>query len=81
MSTDYSILLEQYPEVVSKDQMYKICHISKRKATWLQRILFSLHSVTSNFLSVLMNGFISNNVAMCLLQTINPPQNGKEFTQ
>lgn len=26
MSTDYSILLEQYPEVVSKDQMYKICH-------------------------------------------------------
>ena len=27
MSTDYSILLEQYPEVVSKDQMYKICHI------------------------------------------------------
>lgn len=31
MSTDYSILLEQYPEVVSKDQMYKICHISKRK--------------------------------------------------
>ena len=35
MSTDYSILLEQYPEVVSKDQMYKICHISKRKATWL----------------------------------------------
>lgn len=47
----------------------------------IQRILFSLHSVTSNFLSVLMNGFISNNVAMCLLQTINPPQNGKEFTQ
>lgn len=40
MSTDYSILLEQYPEVVSKDQMYKICHISKRKATWLPCLLF-----------------------------------------
>ena len=35
MTTKYSILLEQYPEVISKDQMYKICHISKRKATWL----------------------------------------------
>ena len=35
MTTKYSVLLEQYPEVISKDQMYRICHISKRKATWL----------------------------------------------
>ena len=35
MSTDYSALLLEYPAVISKDQLYRICHISKRKATWL----------------------------------------------
>lgn len=35
MNTDYSYLLEEYPETISKDQLYKICHISKRKASWL----------------------------------------------
>lgn len=34
MNTDYSYLLEEYPETISKDQLYKICHISKRKASW-----------------------------------------------
>lgn len=33
MSYDY--LREQYPEIISKDQLYRICHISKRKARWL----------------------------------------------
>lgn len=33
MSTDYSALLLEYPAVISKDQLYRICHISKRKAT------------------------------------------------
>ena len=35
MSTDYSYLLDEYPEIISQDQLYRICHISKRKATWL----------------------------------------------
>ena len=35
MGTDYSALLKEYPPVISKDQLYRICHISKRKATWL----------------------------------------------
>ena len=35
ISTDYSALLLEYPAVISKDQLYRICHISKRKATWL----------------------------------------------
>nr|WP_319489722.1 helix-turn-helix domain-containing protein [uncultured Caproiciproducens sp.] len=35
MATDYSHLLDEYPEVISQDQLYRICHISKRKATWL----------------------------------------------
>lgn len=35
MSTDFSYLFEQYPEVVSLEQLYQICHISKRKAQWL----------------------------------------------
>lgn len=35
MATDFSALLCQYPETISKDQLYRICHISKRKATWL----------------------------------------------
>ena len=32
---DYGHLREQYPAVISKDQLYRICHISKRKALWL----------------------------------------------
>ena len=32
---DYSFLRDQYPEVITKDQLYRICHISKRKALWL----------------------------------------------
>ena len=35
MKTDYSYLLEEYPEIISMDQLYKICHISKRKGKWL----------------------------------------------
>ena len=35
MKTDYSYLLEEYPPTISMDQLYKICHISKRKAKWL----------------------------------------------
>lgn len=32
---DYRYLRQQYPAVISKDQLYRICHISKRKALWL----------------------------------------------
>ena len=32
MATDYTYLYEEYPEVISADQLYRICHISKRKA-------------------------------------------------
>nr|WP_325198969.1 helix-turn-helix domain-containing protein [uncultured Oscillibacter sp.] len=32
---DYDYLREQYPETISMDQLYRICHISKRKAKWL----------------------------------------------
>lgn len=35
MNTDYSHLLTEYPATISMDQLYKICHISKRKARWL----------------------------------------------
>lgn len=35
MHRDYTALLNEYPEVISKEQVYRICHISKRKATWL----------------------------------------------
>ena len=35
METDYSYLYESYPEIISADQLYRICHISKRKAKWL----------------------------------------------
>lgn len=28
-------LLEEYPEIIRLDQLYRICHISKRKAQWL----------------------------------------------
>lgn len=31
----YEYLREQYPEIISKDQLYRICYISKRKARWL----------------------------------------------
>lgn len=32
---DYSFLCDQYPEIITMDQLYRICHISKRKARWL----------------------------------------------
>lgn len=32
---DYSYLRREYPETISMDQLYRICHISKRKARWL----------------------------------------------
>lgn len=32
---DYSYLQREYPETISMDQLYRICHISKRKARWL----------------------------------------------
>ena len=32
---DYIYLRNEYPETVSMDQLYRICHISKRKAKWL----------------------------------------------
>ena len=35
MATNYTYLYEEYPEVISADQLYRICHISKRKAKWL----------------------------------------------
>lgn len=35
MNSKYNYLLNIYPEMVSKEQLCKICHISKRKATWL----------------------------------------------
>lgn len=35
VETDYSFLYEEYPEIISADQLYRICHISKRKAKWL----------------------------------------------
>lgn len=31
----YNHLLADYPETVTKEQLCRICHISKRKATWL----------------------------------------------
>lgn len=30
MSTDYSALLLEYPAVISKDQLYRICHTMRR---------------------------------------------------
>lgn len=35
MATDYSYLRDLYPPVITLDQLYRICHISKRKAKWL----------------------------------------------
>ncbi len=32
---NYQKLREQYPAVITMDQFYRICHISKRKARWL----------------------------------------------
>lgn len=32
---DYDFLREEYPKTISKEQLYQICHISKRKALWL----------------------------------------------
>ena len=32
---DYRYLQRKYPETISMDQLYRICHISKRKARWL----------------------------------------------
>lgn len=32
--SDYSFLMKSYPEVVSKDQLYRICHISKQTAKY-----------------------------------------------
>lgn len=32
---DYGSLRESYPATISMDQLYRICHISKRKARWL----------------------------------------------
>lgn len=34
-NTDYSWVLEQYPDIIHKEQFYKICHISKRTALLL----------------------------------------------
>lgn len=35
MKTDYTFLYEKYPELISADQLYRICHISNRKVKWL----------------------------------------------
>ena len=35
MSSEYERLCEDYPATVSMEDLYKICHISKRKASWL----------------------------------------------
>ena len=32
---DYDELREEYPAIISMDQLYRICRISKRKAVWL----------------------------------------------
>lgn len=29
---DYKAILKAYPETISKEQLYKLCHISKRMA-------------------------------------------------
>lgn len=30
---DYKAILKAYPETISKEQLYKLCHISKRMAS------------------------------------------------
>ena len=32
---DYDFLRREYPETISMEQLYRICHISKRKALWM----------------------------------------------
>ena len=39
---DYGYLREQYPAVISKDQLYRICHISKRNIHILLKDIFLL---------------------------------------
>lgn len=34
MTTDYSDIIKSYPPVITLEQLYQICHISKRKAKW-----------------------------------------------
>lgn len=35
MEYSYTEILEHYPNIITLDQFYRICHISKRKAKWL----------------------------------------------
>lgn len=35
MNTQYNEIIENYPNTITLDQFYRICHISKRKAKWL----------------------------------------------
>lgn len=35
MNKEHTRLLKEYPPVVTLDQVYRICHISKRKGRWL----------------------------------------------
>ena len=34
-SKDYDSILQEYPEYISKEQMYKLCSISKKRCLWL----------------------------------------------
>ena len=35
MKSNYNLLRETYPAIISGDQLCRVCHISKRKAKWL----------------------------------------------
>ena len=35
MESNYDLLRETYPAIISGDQLCRVCHISKRKAKWL----------------------------------------------
>ena len=35
MNTQYNEIIENYPNTITLDQFYRICHISKWKAKWL----------------------------------------------
>ena len=35
MKINYSNLREEYPAIITLEQLYRICHISKRKGRWL----------------------------------------------
>ncbi len=35
MENSYTEILEHYPSIITLEQFYRICHISKRKAKWL----------------------------------------------